>query len=226
MKYIIMCGGEYPYYETPRWLTEVCGEPIVKRTIRLLKENGVDDIAISTTHKGFKKFGVPILKHNNEFNAYKRESFWVDAFYPVDDPVCYIFGDVVFSPNAIKTIVDYSVDDVMFFASGLYSFSVFYTKPWAEPFAFKVKDVDYFFKCIEITKEYDRRKMFLRQPVSWELWQVIRNTTLNDIKYNYVGINDYTCDIDHPEDAEKIEEMIYKYELSTHHKTGYSTSKK
>ena len=47
MKYIIMCGGDYVKWETPRHLSIICGEEIVARTIRLLRENGIKDIAIS-----------------------------------------------------------------------------------------------------------------------------------------------------------------------------------
>ena len=43
----------------------------------------------------------------------------------------------------------------------------------------------------------------------WELWQVIQATPLNHIDYsNYTVINDYTCDIDCPEDIELIEYEI------------------
>ena len=48
MKYIIMCGGNYETFETPRQLTKIKGEPLVARTIRLLQEQGVEDIAISS----------------------------------------------------------------------------------------------------------------------------------------------------------------------------------
>ena len=47
MKYIIMCGGIYKKWETPRQMLPINGEPIVARTIRLLRENGIKDIASS-----------------------------------------------------------------------------------------------------------------------------------------------------------------------------------
>ena len=50
MKYIIMCGGTYKKWWKPRQLAEIKGEALVARTIRLLRENGVEDIAISTNH--------------------------------------------------------------------------------------------------------------------------------------------------------------------------------
>ena len=42
-----MCGGYYEHFETPKQLTEINGETLVGRTIRLLKENGITDIYIS-----------------------------------------------------------------------------------------------------------------------------------------------------------------------------------
>lgn len=207
MKYIIMCGGIYPQFEKPRQLTEIFGETLVERTIRLLRENGIEDIAISTTSDAFNSFGVPVLRHENKYH-YTVNTDWLDGFYPTNDPVCYIFGDVYFSPAAIQTIVNYKVDDVMFFAHGIGVYTYNYIKDWGEPFAFKVMDTDYFKKCIELTKEYDRQGLWQRMPVSWELWQVIRGTKLNQIVRNYAEINDYTCDVDHKEDIERIQLMV------------------
>ena len=120
MKYIIMCGGTYTQWESPRQLTVYKGEMIVERTIRQLIENGVEDIAISTNNPAFDSIGIPILSHLNSYRAWgydKVSGYWVDAFYPTDKPACYIFGDVVFSDAAIRTIVEKETDDVEFFAS-------------------------------------------------------------------------------------------------------------
>lgn len=211
MKYIIMCGGSYDKWDTPKHLTELKGEPLVARTIRLLKENGVTDIAISSNNELFEQFGVPVLKHENPYRLPlegRATSPWLDAFYPMEDPVCYIFGDVVFSPDAIKTIVNKDTKDIDFFASAK-PLPPIYPKRWAEPFAFKVVDTELFFKAITVTKLYDEQGMFKRQPVSWELWQVIKDTPLNKVDYtNYTVINDYTCDIDCPEDIKLFERFV------------------
>lgn len=206
-----MCGGSYDKWDTPKHLTELKGEPIVARTIRLLKENGVTDIAISSNNDLFEQFGVPVLKHENPYRLPlegRATSPWLDAFYPMEEPVTYIFGDVVFSPDAIKTIVNTNTDGIEFFASAK-PLPPIYPKRWAEPFAFKVKDTRRFFKAIEVTKEYDEQGLFKRQPVSWELWQVIKGTPLNKVDYtNYTVINDYTCDIDCPEDIKLFERFV------------------
>ena len=211
MKYIIMCGGTYKRWETPRQLTEICGEPLVARTIRLLREVGIQDIAISSNNPIFEQFGVPVLRHNNSLivsEALQVSGYWVDAFYPTDEPTCYLLGDVVYSPEAIKTIVETETDDIEFFASAP-PFSAEYMKPWAEPFAFKVVNTDHLKHAISLTKRYADQGLFRRPPIAWELWQVIQATPLNHINYqNYTAINDYTCDIDSKDDAVLFEEIL------------------
>ena len=210
-KYIICCGGIYAGWDMPKHMTPLKGEPIVARTIRLLKENGVEDIAISSNDERFESFGVPVLRHENPYALPVNDRAatpWLDAFYPMNEPVCYIFGDVVFSPEAIKTIVNTDTDSIEFFASAK-PLPDIYPKHWAEPFAFKVKDTKRFFDAIEQTKVFDEQGLFKRQPVSWELWQVIKGTRLNKVDYtNYVRINDYTCDIDKPEDIALFERFV------------------
>ena len=211
MKYIVMCGGTYAKWQTPKHLVKIHGEPLVARTIRLLRENGVNDIAISSNDERFEQFGVPVLHHINPYHLPDGSDAvtpWLDAFYPTFEPVCYLMGDVVFSPEAIKTIVETDTDDIQFFASAP-PFASNYCKPWAEPFGFKVVDTKMFFRAIKETKEYEKQGCFYRQPVSWELWQVIKGTELAKIDYtNYCVINDYTCDIDVPEDIKLFEDLL------------------
>lgn len=208
MRYIIMCGGRYLWR---KHFEKIKGEILVERTIRLLRENGVEDIAISSNDDAFAQFGVPLLKRENKFaykSADKSEQYWIDGFYLTDDPVCYIFGDVVFSPEAIKTIVKTETDDVEFFASAP-PFDERYIKPWAEPFAFKVTDTQHFKTSIAVVKRWQDAGLFKRIPIAWELWQVIKDTPINEINYgNYTVINDYTCDIDYRDEPEQIEQFV------------------
>ena len=205
MKYIIMAGGQYTRWKTPRHLTPINGEPLIARTIRQLKEHGVSELAISSDNPVFEQFGVPVLKHPNSYNARGYNDFdgwWCDAFYPTEEPVCYIFGDVIFSNKAIETIVNTPTNDIEFFASAP-PFSKDYRKDSAEPFALKVVNTSHLKDSIQKVKEYDLHRLFNRRPIMWELWQVIKNTPLNQIDYtNYVVINDYTCDIDDPEEVD------------------------
>lgn len=215
MKYIIMCGGDYHEWETPRHFTIIGGETIVDRTIRLLQEAGVEDIAISTNDDRFAAFGLPLLKHDNDYvseNFHAIGGYWSSGFYPMDEPACYIFGDVVFSPEAIRTIVDYETDDVMFFGSKR-PFADNYPKPHEEPFAFKVVNQKHFREAIEAHKRLTDSGTHWRKPIAWELWFILQGQDpaedLKNLKNNsYIGINDYTCDIDWPHDVDRFRGLI------------------
>lgn len=210
MKFIIMAGGTYLKFDTPKHLLPITGEPIICRTIRLLREQGVQDIAISTNDNRFKGLGVPLIHHTNDI-VIKGEILsgcWVTAFCPLDEPACYIMGDVVFSPEAIRTIVDTPTDSITFFAA-CPPLSPAFIKEWGEPFAFKVVDQKRFRAAIDFVKANQNTGIFRRNPIAWELWQVIIGHDVKRIDYDTItAINDYSCDVDAPEDIEKIERMM------------------
>ena len=218
MKYVIMCGGKYDKWSIPRHLTKIGKETIVERTIRLLRECGVKDIYISATDSRFSGLGVPILvKENNSYHAHSYnncDGYWCDGFYLIDEPVCYIFGDVFFSPKAIKTIVETETNDIEFFASAP-PFASGYRSDSAEPFALKVVNKKHLEDSIAEVKRLDRDGKWNRRPIMWELWQVIKQTPINIIDYgNYVAINDYTCDVDNPGDEKHFLQFATRYKLA------------
>ena len=47
----------------------------------------------------------------------KSSACWLNAYYPMNEPCCYLHGDVYFSGEAIKTIIDTPVEDTMFFCT-------------------------------------------------------------------------------------------------------------
>ena len=213
MKYIIMCGGNYRAWEKPRQLLPFLGEPIVARTIRLLRENGIEDISISSNKPGFDCFGVPVINHYNSYDAAsynKSKGNWCDAFFFSDDPTCYLFGDVVFSENAIRKIVQYETDDVMLFGSSP-PFSKEYPKRWIEPFAFKAQDMDHLYRAVEDVKRLDKAGRFNRRPIAWEVWNVVSRGPDGDVNTidcsSYKAINDWTCDIDKPSEIPLLERI-------------------
>ena len=211
MKYCIMCGGVYGW-SRPRQLTEINGERIVDRTMRLLMEEGIlnKDIMICVspgTREWFKDYYATVLNVDNDYNPAAGHMDWVNGFMKTDHHVCYLFGDVYYSPDAIHKIVETETSDIAFFASAP-PFSENYIKPYAEPFAFKVVDTSHFFASVEMVKDLDRKGQFARIPIAWELWQVIKGTELNRIITNYEVINDYTCDVDYEGDIEKLEKIV------------------
>lgn len=214
MKYIIMCGGHYEKWQTPKHLLEINGEPIVARTIRLLRESGITDIAISSGNPAFEQFGVPVLKHKNDYTVRgynDSDGYWCNAFYPTDEPTCYVFGDVIFSPKAIQTIVRTGTRDIMLFGSKP-PYAKEYPKKYPEPFAFKVVNTDHLKRACVQVKRLDKDGAFNRVPIAWELWSVIRNKAPNKMDWLYTAVNDYTCDIDTPDEIQQVMEAI-NYEV-------------
>ena len=106
MQVIIMAGGEYFDFKTPKQLSVINGEPLIVRTIRLLKERNVEEIYISATSSKFDNLGVPRLEHKNSFRAKDGivTGYWVDAYYPTDKPTIYLHGDVYYTEEAIDKI--------------------------------------------------------------------------------------------------------------------------
>lgn len=220
MKYIIMCGGKYSWLETPKQLIEINGEPLVARTIRLLKQNGITDISISSKDPRFDNFGVPRIEHENNFEEIKEDKkeivkgYWIDAFYPSNDPVCYLYGDVYYSENCIKTIINTDTENILFFASTI-PCRPDYFKMWEEPFAFKVVNQDKFKEGINICKQKRDAGQTNREPISWELYRVLNGIDINThiIGDNFIAINDESCDIDCIKDKEELEKIIKKFNL-------------
>lgn len=206
MRYIIMCAGNYAEWEYPKQLCTIHGETLIERTVRLLRDAGVPkrDIAITASPK-LRDILLADKAPATLCDSKQSGKYWVECFYPQNRPCTYLYGDVVYSPSAIKKIVETETDDIEFFASAP-PFAKNYSKNWAEPFAFKVMNQEHFKQAISEVKTLCDNKQFKRHPISWELWQVIKKTPINTIDYtNYTVINDYTCDVDTPHDIEKFE---------------------
>lgn len=211
MKYIIMCGGNYQHWNTPRQLSVVKGEVLIERTIRLLKENGINDIYISSNNPIFDKYATR-LEHNNDFETINNKTIkghWVNAFYPTEEPTCYIFGDVYFSENAIKTIVETETNDILFFASKNVDRPEYFKK-WQEPFAFKVANQKKFRKNIEICIRECELGHTNREPIAWELYRVINGYNINQhiMDKGFIAIDDYTTDVDCENDIIELEKIL------------------
>ena len=212
MQYIIMCGGKYNQFNRPKQLSVVNGEVLLERTIRLLEENGVKNVLISTNNPDFDYLDKYILKYDNGFETtgYKTlKGYWLDAFYPLKEPACYIFGDVYFSEEAIKRIVEAETNDTLFFASKKINRKDYF-KNWEEPFAFKVANQKRFRECIDYCKKERDLGHTNREPIAWELYRALNDYPLNihKIGTGFVAIDDYTTDIDSKDDICKLEEIL------------------
>lgn len=224
MKYIIMCGGKYDAFKKQRPLIEINGEALVNRTIRLLKEFGINDVAISTSleNNSFDLLGVQVYKFKNSYHGLdynKSTGYWCDAFYITDEPICYLMGDVYYSEAALKQIVETETNDILFFGTDA-PYAKGYPKKYQEPLAFKVVNQNKFQKaCNKFRNLQDLGQgkwPFIRTPIAWELAQIISNQPLNKIIVHtpiFVGIHYFASDIDYESEALELEKIIKEYKI-------------
>jgi len=188
MRYIIMCAGKGKrwnnYLGVPKHLITINNETLLQRTTRLLKENNINDYLITGKDERYKQYGKLIPQTNNDCE--------IDRFEETsDNEICYLYGDVYYSEDAIKTIVNTDTSDVMFFGSE------------DEIFAIKIKDRNLFFKHKAIVKEkYLKEEIF--RCIGWEIYRSMNNIPFDEhiINNRYCKILDETDDIDYPEDYE------------------------
>lgn len=212
MKYVILADSSNPdYFVIPRQLSIVKDEPLLHRTIRLLSQNGIKDIIVSSHDSRMDDDRATRYEPKfNYYDAQKGEGYWLNGF-PRElliEPITFLFGDVYYSENAIKTIIETETDSVLFFCT-YQNQNPKYFKHHDEPLAFKVKDYELFLKHIDIMKSmYDRGKT-CRHPIAWELYRSINGQDINvhEMTTNYVAINDESCDVDCLEDIEKLNEV-------------------
>ena len=234
MKYILMCGGNYNEFEIPKQLLKINGETLVERTIRLLKENGITDIAISTSNPMFDYINVEKLRHNNEYvhdtdGKGQPVGCWLNAYYPTDEPACYLHGDVYFSEDAIKKIINADFKDTLFLCTCDWSDKRFVKSPknfkGREPFGYIVKNQNVFRNAINDLLRMTENGEFKDgiKPFSWHLYRYLNGLDLckNTKKYteinnifnedgDYLVINDVTTDIDSMKDIKVLEEWLRK----------------
>lgn len=191
MKYIIMADGDGKrwnnYLGIPKHLIEIDGEPILARTVRLLKENGVKDNDIIITARDERYTyakRIPQTCRDCEIDRFEETL--------IDGPVCYLYGDVFYTNKAMNTIVETTTDTILYFGH-----------EW-EIFAIKVIDIDYF-----LEHKHKVKKLFLdgqlERCIGWEIYRSMMKIPFYEhrITDKYIKILDGTDDIDYPYEYEE-----------------------
>lgn len=224
MQYIIMCGGTYqPFVTEFRPFIKINGERLVDRTIRLLRELGINDIAVSVPLDCnlMDDLDVEVLKIQNDF-GFKTEystfmGSYADAFYITDEPVCYLMGDVFYSKAALKTIIDKDTDDILFFATHE-PFAEGYPKSYCEQLAFKVVNQDHLHQALKQFREYENMGRvnwpFCRSPLLWEIYQLCAGLPVNNIIIEspiFVGVHDFASDVDYDFEIPELERAVKEH---------------
>lgn len=113
MRYVIMAAGKGTrwnnYMGVPKHLIKINGETLLGRTTRLLKENGIENFVITGSDKRYAEYGKLVPQTDNDCEIDRFEESIVEG------SICYLYGDVYYTENAIKTIISTEVNDIKFF---------------------------------------------------------------------------------------------------------------
>lgn len=198
---VIMCAGDGKrwnnYKKVPKQLIKINNEPIIYRTIRLLKQRDFKNIII-TTHKDAKPFNVKLPQIINYWD------YEIERFYYVKGNVIYLYGDTYYTEDAMNKIL---YDDFNFY--GRKGGSLITGKPYEEIFAVK-GDGDKIRECVEKVRELYKEKK-IKRCIGWELYEAYHNLpiTYPVPSFEFLGeINDETEDFDSPEDYEEYIKRI------------------
>lgn len=212
-KIIIMCGGVYDNFKEHKALSIVNGERLIERTIRLLKENGINEYYISSNDDRFKEYGT-VIKHENSYK-YKNgvvKGYWIDAYYPTNEPVIYLHGDVYYTKEAISKILNYETK-VNTMIGNKWALNENHNKV-GEPFGWIIVDQEKFRNAINKCKQLqDEGKIERGYAISWELYEVLNGYNVNDFiidKETYLVIDDETDDVDSQEQIELLNKKVNK----------------
>jgi choline kinase len=140
---IILCDGRAERWSlpVPKHKTIINGEPLINRTVRLLKKNRISDIWITSHDSTYSIPGTKRFEPAN--NQYKIDQFWAcRSIWENQSRIIFLYGDVYFSEQAIETICDYCVDNYAYFQRT--KGSEITGKKCKEGFAFKVENIGKF----------------------------------------------------------------------------------
>lgn len=215
IKVFIMCGGYYENFDYPKSLTKINNEALVDRTIRLLSRYDVEAVVCCNEEETiFDDYNV--YKAKFTFDYLKQTGYYLDVFDAIhyDEPCIYLFGDVYYSDNAIKEIIDkFNNTNRNIFICNEYPFNKEHLRQ-GEPFGWIVKDQQEFKSAITLCKKFQDRNVIDHAngiPSNWELAHIINGLGVNDFNLrrdDCLVINDVTIDIDEPHVIETIEKRV------------------
>lgn len=218
MRAIIIAAGEATRWAnhmgTPKHLVRVDGESILHRTVRLLSENGVDDVWVVSKDdarysvQGTKQY---IVEPDYETNA-DADKFLssVNLWRSGSERVLIIYGDCYFTDEAMRIIVNASSrrKDWMLFCRPHKSKVT--GSRYGECFCYSFTPDEHGGK---IEKELNRLVRLYKEDKidrigGWELYRAMSGVSDNKLRVhrmygNWYLIDDWTDDFDYPEDYDK-----------------------
>lgn len=211
---ILICAGEASrwanYLDTPKHLIEIEGERLLDRTVRLLRERGVQDIHVVVKQispayqaEGAEQYVAKLNPENKDADKFLSSS---ELWNPTGRTIVF-YGDCYYTEDAMDTILDYSGKDWHLFCRR--DASDITGTPWGECFAyvFYSRHFDLFRTKLEYVRDLFKAGTITRCG-GWELYRALtgregrRVLRPHTMTTNWTNIDDWTDDFDYPKDYE------------------------
>ena len=211
---ILIAAGEATrwnnYTGCPKHLVKINNEPLLNRSVRLIKTKGINKIYVVSKEdsrylmQDAIQYIAKLDKNNEDADKFlSSKELWNKSGRTI-----VFYGDVFFTEEAIDTIIDYSVRDWTLFCRP--KKSELTGTPWGECFAQSFypehisKHEQTLYKIAQLKKE----KKIIRCG-GWEHYRAyvgIPDDQLDKfvMTTNYVSIDDFTDDFDFPDDYERF----------------------
>ena len=209
MRVVILCAGEASrwggHLGTPKHLVPINGEPILHRTVRLLRDlqPGVE-VCIAARPEDLAAYTVPgamTFEADLDLCRFDADKFLSSrAYWAREGDTVLLYGDCFFSEAALRSILGTGVDDWSLFAR--FNGSDITGSQWPEIFAFRIAHSfqDAFALAGEKLVDLYRRRQ-LRRIGGWEFYAQLTGMDLS-CPGVYAGkavvIDDWTEDFDTP----------------------------
>lgn len=218
---VIMAGGVQPTFwgiDETKHLVKILGEPILLRTVRLLLELCDYEITVITPSMRLEQYSRtlgqdPRIRYVERPLVNEHKLCGALDATPARNPII-LWGDVFFSRISLKRILNEASTEALEVYCR-YGPSELTLKTWGEPFALRVRDASR-------NKLYESGVWVQEAFESGEIWRALEWEVFK--KYaefeNFDGyrdhpnlsfyreINDFTEDIDFPEDHENLLKVI------------------
>jgi len=208
---IIICAGEATrwgnYLEVPKHLIPLEGEVMLERLVKQLSEKPENDIYVVAKNDD-DRYKIPgstlYIADLNPDNVDADKFLSSQNLWNKNGRTIVFYGDVWFSNNAIKKILNHKGKDWILF--GRHHASKITGCPWGELFAqsFYPKDIpEHKANLHKIARAYKNKK--IRRCGGWEHYRAMSGIPLKQhkIKDRFYNIDDWTDDFDKPKDYER-----------------------
>jgi choline kinase len=220
-KIVIMAAGASKRWNghlgVPKQLAPIDGEPIIHRTIRLLRERGVKEIYVTVREKG--QYGeLDAEEYIKDVNEIAIDRIWGARDLA---PCIFLYGDVYYTERAIDIILADSHDYRFFgrrFPSAIKSNKEMYAIKANEFVIEKAGELRKMAKEKKIVNSIGQTLHYLCIGLPYEPRRRYFRVNPREIGVDYTDINDLTEDFDTPQQYMKF--VNYKKQLERRGKSA------